>query len=134
SSDLAERMDISSETLNDLSLGTGDQTVAGGSSEYALRGVFYRLNYDYKGKYLFETNGRFDGSSRFPKDRRFGFFPSVSVGWRASEEHFFSPLSGVITDLKFRGSVGRLGNQHMGNSYPYISTMNPGTMAYMLDG
>lgn len=130
----AERMDISSETLNDLNLGTGDQTVFGGSSEYALRGIFYRLNYDYKGKYLLETNGRYDGSSRFPKDRRWGFFPSVSAGWRASEESFFSPLSGVITDLKLRGSVGALGNQSLSSSYPYISTMNPGTMAYMLDG
>lgn len=130
----AERMDISSETLNDLNLGTGEQTVYGGSSEYALRGIFYRLNYDYKGKYLFETNGRYDGSSRFPKDRRWGFFPSVSAGWRASEEPFFSPLSGIITDLKLRGSVGSLGNQAVDGAYPYISTMNPGTMAYMLDG
>src|SRR5690606_30381535 len=70
----AERMDISSGTLNDLNLGTGEQTVFGGSSEYALRGIFYRLNYDYKGKYLLELNGRYDGSSRFPKDRRWGFF------------------------------------------------------------
>lgn len=130
----AARMDISSETLNDLNLGTGEQTVFGGSSEYALRGFFYRLNYDYKGKYLLETNGRYDGSSRFPKDRRWGFFPSVSAGWRVSDEPFFNPLSNLITDLKIRGSVGALGNQALSGSYPYISTMNPGTMAYILDG
>lgn len=130
----AARMDISSETLNDLNLGTGEQTVFGGSSEYALLGIFYRLNYDYKGKYLLETNGRYDGSSRFPKHNRWGFFPSVSAGWRVSEESFFRPLSGIVSDLKLRGSVGALGNQSVSSSYPYISTMSPGTMAYMLDG
>lgn len=130
----AERMDLSSETLNDLNLGTGDQTVYGGSGEYALRGIFYRLNYDYKGKYLLELNGRYDGSSRFPKDRRWGFVPSVSAGWRVSEEGFFSSLSHIITDLKVRGSVGTLGNQAVDDEYPYISTMKPGTASYILDG
>lgn len=131
---IAARMDIASETLNDINLGTGEQTVGGSSSEIALRGVFYRLNYDYKGKYLLETNGRYDGSSRFPNARRQGFFPSVSVGWRASEEDFFSPLIGIISDLKLRGSVGSLGNQVLGDPYPYIEKMTPGTMAYILDG
>ncbi|MBT1704620.1 TonB-dependent receptor [Fulvivirgaceae bacterium PWU20] len=130
----AERFDIASETLNDLSLGTGDATATGGSSEYALRGVFYRLNYDYQGKYLLETNGRYDGSSRFPKASRWGFFPSVSAGWRVSEENFFSPLGGVISDLKLRGSIGSLGNQAVSSSYPYISTMTPGTMSYIFEG
>jgi TonB-linked SusC/RagA family outer membrane protein len=130
----AARTDISSATLNDLNLGTGEATVFGGSSEYALRGIFYRLNYDYKGRYLLETNGRYDGSSRFPKESRWGFFPSVSAGWRVSEENFFNPVSGVISDLKLRGSAGSLGNQAVSSSYPYISTMSPGTMAYILDG
>lgn len=135
------RMDLSSESLNDLDLGTGDQTVFGGSSEYALMGFFYRLTYDYKGKYLLETNGRYDGTSRFPKDRRFGFFPSVSAGWRVSEEDFFNPLKDVVSDLKIRGSIGSLGNQDLSgmnhtnaDRYPYIVAMAPGTMAYMLDG
>lgn len=128
------RMDLSSETLNDLNLGTGEQTVLGGSDEYALMGIFYRLNYDYKGKYLLEANGRYDGTSRFPKHDRWGFFPSVSAGWRVSEENFFSPLKSIVSDLKIRGSVGSLGNQAIKGFYPYISTLNPGTMAYMLDG
>ena len=130
----ASRQDLSSEVLNDLNLGTGEQTVFGGSSAYALQGYFYRLNYNYKGKYLLETNGRYDGSSRFPAEQRFGFFPSASVGWRISEEEFFSPIKHIVSDLKIRGSVGQLGNQAVSSPYPYISTMNPGTMAYILDG
>lgn len=130
----AERMDISSEKLNDLNLGTGEQFVYGGSSEYALRGIFFRLNYDYKGKYLLEMNGRYDGTSRFPSDRRWGLVPSVSAGWRVSDENFFSSLNRIVTDLKLRGSVGTLGNQAVDDSYPYISTMKPGTMSYILDG
>lgn len=130
----ANRQDLSSEELNDLNLGTGESTVFGGSSAYALQGYFYRFNYNYKNKYLLEANGRYDGSSRFPKGQRFGFFPSASAGWRISEENFFEPLKGVVSDLKLRGSYGSLGNQAVSSPYPYISTMNPGTMAYILDG
>ncbi|ATL47786.1 SusC/RagA family TonB-linked outer membrane protein [Chitinophaga caeni] len=130
----AQRMDLASEDLNDLNLGSGEQKVFGGSSEYALMGLFYRLNYDYKGKYLLELNGRYDGTSKFPKDNRWGFFPSVSAAWRISEEDFFNPIRNVFSDLKIRGSYGSLGNQNVSGYYPYIPTMNPGTMAYMLDG
>ncbi len=130
----ANRMDLSSEILNDLNLGTGEQTVFGGSSAYAVQGYFYRFNYNYRSKYLFETNGRYDGSSRFPAGQRFGFFPSASVGWRVSEEGFFNPIKHIVSDFKLRGSVGQLGNQAVSSPYPYISTMNPGTMAYILDG
>lgn len=128
----AERFDISSEDLNDLNLGTGDQAVFGGSSAYAVQGYFYRLSYDYKSKYLFEANGRYDGSSRFPKGQRFGFFPSFSAGWRLSEEKFYNPLKDVINDFKIRGSVGQLGNQAVSSPYPYILTMQPGTMSYIV--
>lgn len=130
----AERMDISSEDLNDLNLGTGDQFVFGGSSAFAVQGYFYRFSYDYKSKYLFESNGRYDGSSRFPKGQRFGFFPSVSAGWRISEEGFFAPAKSVINDLKLRASVGQLGNQAVSSPYPYVLTMSPGTLSYIVDG
>ncbi|WEK36001.1 MAG: TonB-dependent receptor [Candidatus Pseudobacter hemicellulosilyticus] len=135
----AGRANLSSETLNDINLGTGEQTVGGGSDELALQGLFYRLNYDYKGKYLLETNGRFDGSSRFPENDRWGFFPSVSAAWRVSEEAFFEPLRGVVSEFKLRGSVGVLGNQTIPTDllnaiYPYVPTMNPGTMSYILGG
>ncbi len=130
----AGRYDLLSQTLNDLNLATGDPYVGGGSSTYALRGIFYRLNYDYKGKYLLETNGRYDGTSRFPKDNRFGFFPSVSAGWRTSEEVLFNPLKDIVSNLKLRASYGSLGNQAISSPYPYISTLNPGTMSYIFNG
>lgn len=133
----ATRMDIASEELNDLDLGTGEMTTSGGSSAFALRGAFYRLNYDYKGRYLFETGGRYDGSSRFPKDNRWGFFPSVSAGWRVSEEKFWDGLNlgDIVSDLKIRGSVGALGNQALSSPYPYILKLDPTTSgSYILDG
>lgn len=87
------RQGLLSDDLNDLNLAVGDaMTMSGGQNEYALLGAFYRLNYSYKGgRYLFETSGRYDGSSRFRSGHRFGFFPSASVGWRISEE----PFSGI---------------------------------------
>src|SRR5690606_15199340 len=94
------RNDLLSEDLNDLSLGSGDMEVSGGANTWALMGFFGRVNYDYKSKYLLEINGRYDGTSKFPDGQRFGTFPSVSAGWRISEEAFFSPVKSVINELK----------------------------------
>ncbi len=106
---------------------TGAQQTDGGAAHVALRGAFYRLNYNYKEKYLFEASGRYDGTSRFPKDGRFGFFPSFSAGWRISNEGFMSGTNDWLDNLKIRVSYGTLGNQLLGNNYyPYISTMNSG--------
>lgn len=129
----AEGQELLSETLNDLNLVTGDKQLSGGSSEWALSGMFYRVNYNYKGKYLFETSGRYDGTSRFKKGDRFGFFPSFSLGWRISDEAFFEPVKGVINSLKLRGSYGSLGNQLV-STYAYISTMPTGLLNYLIDG
>ncbi len=93
-----------------------------GFSENSVRGYFYRLNYAFKGKYLFETTGRFDGSSRFPENSRWGFFPSFSLGWRLSDEAFMVKLKPVISDLKIRASYGNVGNQSIGN-YLYFAGM-----------
>ena len=102
----------------------------GGQSEYALMGFFGRINYDYKGKYLLELSGRYDGSSRFPSGQRWGIFPSGSVGWRISEESFFSPLKSWWNDLKIRFSYGSLGNQQVGY-YDYIRSVTIGTQDYL---
>ena len=123
-----QRKNLLSETLNDLSLGTGDQETSGGAYEYTLFGAFFRGNYDYNDKYLIEVNGRYDGTSRFGEGKRFGFFPSVSVGYRISEEPFFGSLKNVINNMKIRYSYGTLGNQlpsstSSANFYPYISLM-----------
>lgn len=93
-------------------------------SDYAIRGVFYRINYNYKDRYLFEVNGRYDGSSKFPKDDRFGFFPSFSVGWNIAREAWMEKALDYVSDLKLRASWGQIGNQNIGN-YGYYSTMQP---------
>lgn len=103
-----------------------NQRSYGSASEWALRSYFGRLTYNYKEKYLFEANARYDGSSRFSKDKRYGLFPSISAGWRISEENFFD-ISG-IDELKVRGSWGKLGNQNIG-SYPYQQVLTLGLNA-----
>lgn len=101
---------------------------------WRIQGLFFRFNYDYKSKYLLEINGRYDSSSKFPKHKRSVFVPSGSIGWRISEEGFFSPLRKVIDNLKFRASYGVLGNQSIGSNFSYISTLKGGAMNnYMMD-
>jgi TonB-linked SusC/RagA family outer membrane protein len=125
--------ELLSESLNDLNFVTGTNIVSGGASEWALRGAFYRFNYDYKGKYLLETSARYDGTSRFPQKDRFGFFPSFSLGWRMSEEGFFEPLRKVVNNVKLRYSYGMLGNQDV-STYAYISSMSTAKINYLVNG
>lgn len=110
---------------------TANQRTTGSADEWSLLSYFGRLNYSFNDRYLFEANLRADGSSRFTGDNKFGFFPSVSAGWRISEESF---LSGVrwINELKIRGSWGTLGNQEvmLANQdilyYPFASGITMG--------
>jgi TonB-linked SusC/RagA family outer membrane protein len=92
-----------------------------GYSEYAIRGGFFRINYNYRNKYLLEMNGRYDGSSKFPEENRFGLFPSVSAGWNISHEPFMQRY-GRLDELKLRGSWGKIGNQSI-NPYRYSPSM-----------
>lgn len=118
------RNGLLSEDLSDFNLATGTTIdLTGGRNEYAIMGWFYRAAYDYKGKYLFEMNGRYDGTSRFPRGKRFGFFPSFSAAYRISEESFFEPLRSTIDNLKLRFSYGSLGNQQIGY-YDFIQTIS----------
>lgn len=128
------RFDLLSEDLNDLNLGSGAMEVTGGANTWALMGFFGRINYDYKDRYLFEVNGRYDGTSKFPAGQRFGFFPSVSAGWRISEEPFFSSLKNVINEFKIRGSYGSLGNSQEAAVYGYIPLLNRGSSTYIMNG
>ncbi len=108
--------------------GQENQKSSGSASDFALQAVFGRINYDYEGKYLFEANLRYDGSSRFAEGYRWGLFPSVSGGWRISEEPFWENLRDVVNNLKIRASWGQLGNQNTLNGYyPSQSTVNIGT-------
>lgn len=102
-------------------------------SEWAVSGSFFRLNYIYADKYLLEVNGRYDGTSRFRRGNRYLFTPSVSAGWRVSQEKFFAPISNVVNDFKIRGSYGTLGNQFNASPYPYIATMPIGNTAYVFN-
>lgn len=103
--------------------GTGDSVVYDARSGWATMGFFGRINYDYDGKYLLEINGRYDGSSRFAPGHRWGFFPSVSLGWNLHKEKFMAGTRGWLDNLKVRGSYGILGNQAGAATYAYTSTM-----------
>ncbi len=103
-------------------------------NDWAVQGVFIRTAYNYGNRYLVEFNGRYDGSSRFPKGKRWGFFPSASAGWNLSEEQFFRPIKESIQlDMfKIRGSYGSLGNQASVSEYGYIPTMSNKQVDYIL--
>ena len=108
---------------------------AEGADIWRVQGAFFRLNYDYRSKYLLELNGRYDGSSKYAKDDRWAFFPSASVGWRVSEEKFFKPLSKVVDNLKIRASIGALGNQITDGNHSYMSILSGKVLSnYMMDG
>jgi TonB-linked SusC/RagA family outer membrane protein len=107
------------EDATDINLALGQSILtSGGYEQWAILGGFYRLNYAFKDRYLVELNGRYDGSSKFPSDQRYAFFPSVSAGWRVSKEPFWKVNPDVITDLKIRASYGSLGNGNI-NSYAF---------------
>jgi len=118
----ANRTNLLSNTLPEFSLATGDQTVGGSHSKWGVAGWFGRLNYDYKGIWLLELNGRYDGSSKFPANNRWAFFPSGSLGYRISEEPFFNSLKETVNNAKIRASFGQIGNQAVGNNM-FISTI-----------
>lgn len=101
---------------------------------WAVQGAFFRLNYDYKGKYLVELNGRYDGSSKYGSDDRWGFFPSASIAWRISEENFFEPVQNLFQNIKVRSSIGSLGNQVTNGNFDYLNMMGGSTLDYILDG
>lgn len=105
------------ENTENLNLALGSAvTATAGYNKYRIAGVFARANYIFADKYLLELNGRYDGSSKFPGHEQWGFFPSVSAGWRVSGENFWNVSPKAISDLKLRYSYGSLGN---GNISPY---------------
>ena len=101
------------------SAGTGKAQSYGGAGSYSLLSFFGKANYTYDNRYLFSFTARYDGSSRFGKNNRFAFFPSVSAGWRMSQEQFMSNASSWLDDLKIRVSWGQTGNQDIASTARY---------------
>jgi len=133
----AYRQNFPSNDLGDINAGSeAGMKNEGYTRELAMLSWFGRVNYDYMGKYLFEANFRYDGSSRFAKNNRWGLFPSFSAGWRISEESFMQSLSESISNLKLRASWGKLGNQSAisGDYYPTIPTITLKDKGYVFNG
>ncbi len=128
----AKRDKLMVETIPHMKLAYGERSVSDGASEFAIRGAFYRLSYNFDNRYLLEFNGRYDGSSKFPQKSRFAFFPSFSIGWRLDNEDIFGGLKNSFDMLKLRASYGSLGNQNVRGNYPYISTFSSGEVNYIL--
>ena len=118
------RRDFASNYLTELDAGgPAVQNASGSTYEWALQSFFGRLGYNYKERYLLEFNMRYDGSSRMHSEKRWGAFPSISAGWRISQEPFVQDANmDWLRDFKIRASHGELGNQNIGN-YPYQSML-----------
>ncbi len=112
-------------SLTDGGNGGTNVTATGSDSHRATAGFFARVNYDYKGIYLFEANLRRDGSSRFPANDQWAWFPSVSAGYRFSEEAYFQPVKNIISNGKIRASYGQIGNENVGTN-AFLSVISYG--------
>lgn len=109
--------------LPTLNTTTTKPSVGGSYNSWTTAGFFGRINYDFAGRYLFEANLRYDGSSRFLRDNRWNLFPSFSAGWNIAQESFWEPMAKYVNTLKLRASWGQLGNQNTDNWYPFYPTI-----------
>lgn len=106
-----------------LALGLDNKSITGDYSKWRTAGAFFRFNYNFDERYLLEVNGRYDGSSKFPARQRWAFFPSVSAGWRISQEPWFKVDQSIVSNIKLRASYGSLGNSNVG-VYAYDETFD----------
>ncbi len=126
----AFRRDFISSEIDELFAGSpSNQQTDGTASETGRENLFGRLHYDFKQKYLMDFNFRYDGSSNFPKGKRFGFFPGVSVGWRISEENFLKNTFDFVENLKLRASIGQMGNDRI-SPFQFLRLYNLGNKGY----
>lgn len=124
---VASKQNFVSDDVPIFNLGSDNPNAGGDAYQYALRSWFGRLNYDYKEKYLLELNFRYDGSSRYAPDDRYGAFPSASAAWRFTQENFMKDNNSMrwLNEGKLRVSYGDLGNQYGADGtgysewYPY---------------
>ncbi|MBQ6080615.1 MAG: SusC/RagA family TonB-linked outer membrane protein [Muribaculaceae bacterium] len=117
-----ERHGIQDLNMPELALCNEDYSYSHSHTHWGSAGFFGRINYDYKGIWLLELNGRYDGSSKFPKKDQWAFFPSASIGWRISEMGFWTPIKNTISNAKIRASYGVIGNQEIGSNM-FLETM-----------
>lgn len=119
---MARRDDVISDLVPAIDTAMGKDYTSGYLKDWATAGFFGRLNYDYDSRYLLEANIRYDGSSRFLRDKRWNVFPSFSAGWNVAREEFWEPLTNIVNTLKPRISWGKLGNQNTESFYPFYPT------------
>lgn len=109
-----------------INTAVGEHYTSENKTHWATAGLFTRFQYNYKEKYLFEANLRYDGSSKFENETRWGLFPSVSVGYNIYKENFWQPLESIVNTLRIKASWGALGNQNVPN-YLYLPSLGIGT-------
>lgn len=125
--------DLGLPTTDDSIQDTNNWNTNAGTDETSITSIFGRVGYNYKEKYYLDFAFRYDGSSKFAKDNRWGFFPSVSTGWRISEEPFMTDYKTNVGDLKIRASYGVLGNQNVDN-YSYQTVYQMYNNIYTFNG
>ncbi|MDR0845122.1 MAG: TonB-dependent receptor [Tannerella sp.] len=125
-----QRMGLDDITNPQFNMASGTQTSGGDKNWQAQLGYFGRINYNLLDKYLLEANVRYDGSSKFPADLQWRWFPSFSAGWRVNEEAFMQWANPALSSLKFRGSWGIIGDQTVANSL-YVSTLGSGQLGWL---
>ncbi len=131
---LLQRNGLIFDDATDINLALGQSILTeGGYEKWRIFGGFARLNYIFNDRYLLEFNGRYDGSSKFPVDEQYAFFPSLSAGWRISEEAFWPVSEKIISDFKIRGSYGSLGNGNI-SSYAFQETFDISQSGRILNG
>jgi len=120
----SNRKEIINADLPSISGAAGEILSDDSFSDVTIRSGFFRANYNFRDKYLFEANGRYDGSSKFPTENRFGFFPSASLGWQVGREDFMKFSKSWLNEFKLRASWGQIGNQNIA-AYGYSPKMDP---------
>lgn len=129
-----ERNQLLLESAESIQLATGSSITPGATvTKWKTAGMFFRMNYSFDDRYLLEINGRYDGSSRFPVDQQWGFFPSISAGWRLSRESFWKVSDRLFSDVKFRASYGSLGNGNI-SPYQFLELLSISNSTLVLDG
>ena len=123
-----ELMDDGGSEFTTITLSDND-----GNASYGLIGIFGRINYTLLRRYIFEFSSRYDGSSKFPTNQKWGFFPSGSFGWRVSEEPWMKWSRDVVDNFKLRGNYGALGNANI-SAYQYLETIGIGKSGVLFNG